>query len=187
MLNPLNWLFGLNKLLVKIETFFLGLTLIALLFFAFLQVVLRNFFDSGINWGDVFARHLVLWIAFFGATLSTREGRHISIDALAKILPDRAKPIVDLFIRFFCIVVCFLLAKAAYKFMLDEKMAATILFAKVPTWYFITIMPIGFTIITYAYFVQFIEVLWKFGGKEKAVARAKGHQELDISVKIKLK
>ncbi|MBI2339871.1 MAG: TRAP transporter small permease [Deltaproteobacteria bacterium] len=187
MLNPLNWLFGLNKLLVKIETFLLGLTLIVLLFFASLQVVLRNFFDSGINWGDVFARHLVLWIAFFGATLSTREGRHISIDALAKVLPARAKPIVDLFIRFFCIVVCFLLAKAAWKFMMDEKGAETILFAKVPTWYFITIMPAGFAVITYAYFVQIVEVLWKFGGGGKAIAKAKEHQEMEISVKIKLK
>src|SRR3990167_6348126 len=102
MLNPLNWLFGLDKLLMKVEGFFLTSILIALLFFAFLQVVLRNFFDSGINWGDVFARHLVLCIAFLGATLSTREGRHIRIDALAKILPKKAQPIVELFISFFC-------------------------------------------------------------------------------------
>ena len=172
---------------MKVEGFFLTSILIALLFFAFLQVVLRNFFDSGINWGDVFARHLVLWIAFLGATLSTREGRHIRIDALAKILPKKAQPIVELFISFFCIVVGFLLAKAAYKFMSDEKMAQTVLFAKVPTWYFITIMPIGFIIITYSYFVQMVELLMKFGGKKTELARAKEHQELDISVKIKLK
>jgi len=187
MLNPLTWLFGFDRLLAKLEGFLLATTLITMLFFAFLQVVLRNLFDTGIIWGDVFARHLVLWVGFFGATLATREGKHIRIDALTKALPKRALPIIELFINIFCIIVGFLLFQAALKFMLDERMAGTILFEEVPTWYFITIMPFGFGVITFRYFIKLVELLMTFGGKKKELKHAQEHQELDISLKIKLK
>lgn len=187
MLNPINWLFGLDRLMSKIEGFLLASVLLTMLFLSFLQVVLRNLFDSGINWGDVFARHLVLWVGFLGATLATREGRHIRIDALIKVLPKKALPIVYLFVNLFCIVVGYLLFRSALKFMLDEKMAATVLFQGFPTWYFILIMPVGFAIITFRYFLKLIEMLLEFGGKKTALKKAREAPALDISLKIKLK
>ena len=51
--------------------FFLGVMILM----AFGQVVLRNVFHTGIEWGDVFLRHMVLWLGFLGATIATGEGR----------------------------------------------------------------------------------------------------------------
>lgn len=187
-MNPIRWLFALNRLSAKVEAFLLVSVLLIALFFAFLQVILRNFFDSGINWGDVFTRHLVLWIGFFGATISTLEDKHIRIDALTKILPKRAIPIVELLICLFCIVVGYLLYLSAYHFVVGEKMALTTLFEGIPTWYFIVIMPVGFGIITFRYLVKFFELLYAFAGKKgEVVAPLVDASELDISVKIKLK
>lgn len=187
-MNPIRLIFGLDRLLARLEGSLLVLILLVALSFSFLQVILRNFFDSGITWGDVFARHLVLWIGFFGATLSTQKDSHIKIDALTKILPKRAIPIVELFINFFCIIVGFLLFLAAVKFMMDEKGAASILFKGVPTWYFILIMPVGFGIITFRYFVKLFEMLFRFAGRKIETAK-KGPEVpgLDISLHIKVK
>jgi len=55
---------------------------------AFLQIVLRNFFNTGLSGGDPLLRNLVLWIGFIGATLATREGKHINIDVVSRWLPS---------------------------------------------------------------------------------------------------
>lgn len=134
-----------------------------------------------------FARHMVLWVGFFGATLATQEGRHIRIDALTKLISKRWMPIIELFIFMFCITVGFLLFCAAYKFTVDEKMAGTILFEDIPTWCFIVIMPVGFGIITFRYFLKVIELFLKFSGRKVPGPKAGEPSEIDISVKIKVK
>lgn len=185
LLNPVLLMDRFNRLLSQLESFLLGSTLLLALGFAFLQVILRNFFDTGISWADVFTRHLVVWIGFFGATLSTQLNKHICIDALAKIVPKKYKIIIDLLIGFFCVVVGSLLTNSAYKFVIDEKMSGSILFEQVPTWYFMVIMPAGFAIITFRYFVRMVDLLYQFAGRKKPTDKAP--QELELSVKIRLK
>lgn len=189
----LRLILGLNRLLCRVESFLLGFTLIVMLGFASLQVILRNFFDTGIGWGDVFARHLVLWVGFFGATLATNESRHIRIDALLKIIPKKWQPLVEVFGYCFCIVVGLLLMDAAYKFMSDEKMAATILFSDIPTWYFISIMPIGFALISFRYVVLLMQLLMRFAGIKVPASKVAGQTSasddgaFEISLKLKIK
>ena len=48
------------------------------------QIVLRNFFDIGIIWIDPLLRVLVLWTALVGATVASRENKHIRIDLLSR-------------------------------------------------------------------------------------------------------
>lgn len=187
ILKPLSILFTLNKILIKLERFLLSALLITMLFFASLQVFLRNFFDTGIEWADVFARHLVLWVGFFGATLATQDNRHIRIDALTKVISKKWQPLIEVFITIFCIIVSYLLAMAALKFTLDEKMAETVLFEGIPTWYFIAIMPIGFGLISFRLVIKLIEILLNFGGKKvEDVYETDDDSEIDFSVNIKL-
>ena len=74
----------LDSYLARIEEFLLILILSSMVIFSFLQVVFRNIFSEGIPWADIFLRHLVLWIAFIGAALTTRYEKHISIDILSR-------------------------------------------------------------------------------------------------------
>ncbi|MBI2341120.1 MAG: TRAP transporter small permease subunit, partial [Deltaproteobacteria bacterium] len=69
----------LDKALSRTISVFLILAMAAMIVLGFLQVVLRNFFGSGISWADVTVRHLVLWVGFFGAVLATIENRHITL------------------------------------------------------------------------------------------------------------
>ncbi|MCP5463505.1 MAG: TRAP transporter small permease [Deltaproteobacteria bacterium] len=186
-LNPFKILFSIDRGLVKIETFLLVLSLLTLLVFAFLQVVLRNFFDTGIHWADVFNRLLVLWIGFFAATVGAKENRHLSLEVLTKFLPERAKPIVSIFTSLFVIVVACMLAVASLDFYKDQMMyeANDLLFEGVPKAYFSIIFPIGFGLISFRYFVKLLEEIYTFAGGDRAYPHDCDEVEIDLSIKMR--
>lgn len=186
-LNPFKVIFAIDNFLVKIEKFLLIVTLITLLLFAFLQVVLRNVFDSGILWADVFNRLLVLWVGIFAATIAAKENRHLSLEVLTKFLPERAKPPVNFFVNLFVIVVTALLTYYSYLFFQDQLMfeADDLLFTGVPKAYFSIIFPIGFGLICFRYFVKLLEGIYKFAGGDKAYPKSKDGIEIDVKIKMK--
>ena len=122
----------MNKILAKFdlsleyaENVIIVATLSSMVILAFLQVVLRNFFDTGLLWGDILLRHLVLWVGFFGASLATRQEKHINVDILTKLLPSKVVPYVKLVVNIFAVVINIILAKASWIFLSFEKEAGT--------------------------------------------------------------
>jgi len=148
---------SINNIVAKIETIFLIIILLTMIFLAFLQVILRNFFSSSILWGDTFLRHLVLWVGFIGASLATKENRHINIDALSRLLSKTKKRIVVIVVNFFSASVCFFLMRAAITFIKSEKQAGTTLFADIPTWIFQLIIAIGFGLMMFRFLIHSLE------------------------------
>ncbi|MEO8168802.1 MAG: TRAP transporter small permease subunit, partial [bacterium] len=112
---------AIEKNLVKAETGFLVLFFGAMIILSFLQVILRNFFGTGLLWADTLVRHLVIWVGFMGAAIATHEGRHISIDALTKFFSPRWTAVSQILTSLFAIVVCYYLADAALVFLRDEQ------------------------------------------------------------------
>lgn len=125
--------------------------LLAMVAFVVLQVVLRNVFDSGISWADVAARHMVLWITFLGAMLATRSRQHISIDALTRAIPKRARNSVRIVLDALACAISLFLAKAALAFVISEKTMGVELFIGIPTWIAECIIPFGFMMIAVEY------------------------------------
>jgi TRAP-type C4-dicarboxylate transport system permease small subunit len=146
-----------NVWIEKTETIMLVLVLGIMVIFAFLQVVLRNIFNEGILWGDIFLRHLVLWVGFLGASLATREQKHINIDLFSRFMSDRGKAYIRLFTNLFSVFICYLLADAGWTFVQDEEMMGTVIFADIPAWYFQTIIPIGFFLMSFRFLVLALE------------------------------
>lgn len=159
----------LNAWIEKTETIVLVAVLTIMVVFAFLQVVLRNIFDEGILWGDIFLRHLVLWVGFLGASLAARETKHINIDLFSRFLSDKGKSISRIVTGLFSVFICLLLTDASWTFVQDEKMMGTEIFNNVPAWYFQIIIPIGFFLMAFRFLVQSIEyVVGLFNRKEVA-------------------
>ncbi len=80
-----------NKVVIffhKIEDYliFIGLFLLALL--PAVEVILRKFFTTGIPSSSEYILHTVLWIAFVGGMITSRENRHLSLS----LGLDKAKP-----------------------------------------------------------------------------------------------
>lgn len=113
---------------------------------AFLQVALRNFFSTGIPWGDIVLRQIVLWLGFLGGTLATSQERHIHIDAFAHFMSPKVRAVVRIFTNLFGAVVCVLLFQAAVRFVQSEIEANTMMFKQIPVWYAEVIIPFGFAL-----------------------------------------
>ena len=47
---------------------------------------------DGYSWAPNVALTLLLWMAFLGASMATYQGRHLTIDAIRKAIPERAMP-----------------------------------------------------------------------------------------------
>jgi TRAP-type C4-dicarboxylate transport system permease small subunit len=143
-----------DSILNKIEGAVLIFLLLVMLFMAFGQVVLRNFFSGGIVWGDILLRHLVLWIGFLGAALATSGERHISIDALTRYLPERLKRAVATLTNIFAAFVCFLLFRASLTFIDFEIANKNTVFGEVPSWIAQIIIPVGFGLLVFHFVVR---------------------------------
>lgn len=143
----------INNWIEKFETFLIVLILGIMVLLAFIQVILRNVFAEGILWGDILLRHLVLWVGFIGASLATREEKHINIDLFTRFLSKGLKEFVRIITNIFAAFICAVLTYAAQNFVLDEKVMGTTIFNDIPVWYFQVIIPFGFMVMSFRFLV----------------------------------
>ncbi len=161
---------AIEKNLVKAETGFLVLFFGAMIILSFLQVILRNFFGTGLLWADTLVRHLVIWVGFMGAAIATHEGRHISIDALTKFFSPRWKAVSQILTSLFAIVVCYYLADAALVFLRDEQASGSDLVLSIPTWVALIVIPTGYGLMAIHFLVKVVEYTMQLLGKDAGAA-----------------
>jgi TRAP-type C4-dicarboxylate transport system permease small subunit len=90
----------IDQLLEKIEGHLIVLILNFMISLSFVQILLRNFFDMEILWGDTLLRQWVLWLGFLGASLAVKHEKHISIEVLTNLSSLYWKRIIKSFTRF---------------------------------------------------------------------------------------
>ncbi len=144
----------IDKWLEKISGWILVSLLGIMIVMAFGQVILRNFFDSSIEWGDIFLRHLVLWVGYFGAVIATGEGRHLRIEFVSKLVPQKIRKIFFIITSIFAGAICYFLMQAAISFVQLEMESKTTLILDLQSWYFIIIIPIGYAMLTFRFIVR---------------------------------
>ena len=130
---------------------------------AFLQILLRNFFSTDLDWGDSLVRNLVLWTGFIGATLATKEGKHINIDVVSRWLPSLGRNIVTLITHLFSFLVCGGLTYAALKFIKNEVQMGSRTFLDLPAWVPELILPVTFILMTFRFGLRFFGNLFEMG------------------------
>lgn len=139
--------------LLAIETFFLLFFLLTAILLSSSQIILRNFFDSGIFWADSALRILVLWIGMIGAMYASRNKKHIRIDILSHYLDKKIRDKIGRVTEFFTSIVCGIVAFYSIEFIQYEYEDGQIAFANVPVWLCEVIIPIAFIIICLRYFM----------------------------------
>jgi TRAP-type C4-dicarboxylate transport system permease small subunit len=140
-----------DEVIDRVEQTLIVTFLSFMILLAFLQIVLRNFFNTGLDWGDSLLRNLVLWIGFMGATLATREGKHINIDLISRWLPPLGKNAITFLIHLFSFSICLLLTYAALKFMKNEAQMGQRTFLNIPVWIPELILPLTFGLMTFRF------------------------------------
>jgi TRAP-type C4-dicarboxylate transport system permease small subunit len=149
-----------DEILERMEHHLLVILLTFMIVTAFLQIILRNFFNTGFAWGDSLVRNLVLWIGFIGATLATKEGKHINIDLISRWMPPRGKIVTDLITQLFSFLVCALLAIAAFKFIRNEALMGQATVFGIPAWVPELILPGTFAVMTFRFGLRFLKNLF---------------------------
>ena len=111
------------------------------------QIVLRDFFDTGIAWADPLMRSLVLWTGMLGALAAVRDDKHIALDVLQRFLSPKAQRAARIVTLGFTAAVCavdgVLRLSTAWRSISAESAQAGVV-SNVPAWLPEAILPIGF-------------------------------------------
>lgn len=136
---------GAARWLERIETGSIALLVLAMVVLASAQIVLRNFFDSGLAWADPLLRAMVLWAAMLGALAAARDDKHIGIDFVAHFVHGRTRRVLRAISLLFATGIA--AAMAWYGVGLVQlDYAGTSAIAGIPNWCIEAIIPVGFTL-----------------------------------------
>ncbi len=152
----------------RFEEWILTSLLLGMASLAFMQILLRNLFGTGLVWADPLLRQMLLWLALTGAVVATGEGRDIAVDALRRLLPDRLRGWVDLFVHAFSGGVGVLLTCATFMVFYGEFMAGHggDVAPGLPLWASLLTMPVAFLLITIRSFLSFLRALQSLTGSK---------------------
>ena len=163
----------INFFLGKIENGLLCLIIATMIGLAVLEIVLRYGFKINFLWKHLLLQNLTLWMCFLGAALASSERRHISIDALNRILPASITRYTGYIIDVLSLIIVGILAYFGFDFLIEEqKSPATI--GIIPMWWVKTIIPFGFVLIGIHLILQ---ICIKLTGKEQLMEDAEGEHE----------
>ena len=137
------------RLLQRLEEGVIALLLGSLVVFGSTQIVLRNFFHSGLLWADPLMRHIVLWLGCLGAAAATSEVRQIHIDVFTRLLPERARPARRMVVYTATAAAAFALGVAALRLVVDERAFGDVAFGILPIWVLQTVLPFSLFVISY--------------------------------------
>lgn len=155
----------LSRLISQVETALVSLLLCAMVFLVLFQIILRNFFSTGVTGGAEIVRHLVLWVAFIGAAMAARSESHLKIDVAYRILPSNMKQIVNVLTGAFTTTVCAILFYASIRFLLVDFHAGTVIaFHDTPTWILEIVIPLGYFAVMLWFLVRSLNICLQWIG-----------------------
>jgi TRAP-type C4-dicarboxylate transport system permease small subunit len=138
----------INRIVSAVEDILIVLFLGVMVIMVMLQVIMRNMYQSGIVGGDDLVRHLVLWIAFFGAGVATRSNAHVRMDALTNFMPERLLKYSDVVVSLFSFIISAIMVYASVKFLYIEYQShGHSPFLNLPLWMLQSILPVGYLLL----------------------------------------
>jgi C4-dicarboxylate transporter, DctQ subunit len=141
----------------KFENWALLVGILIMLVFGATQVLLRNIINSGIDGVDPLVRCMVLWIGFIGASLATRQGKHINMDMISKVITNKKLlTLRTFFINSISLILSSILLYASVHYTFQEAENNMEAFWGVPTWVIFIIVPISTCAMTVRIFISLI-------------------------------
>ncbi len=122
----------LDRQLARGEAAIAATVLLLMIVIAAAQATLRNLTNFDLDfanialermaWADSFLQKGTLWLAFFGASLSTYDEKHIAIDVIPRLSPPRMKQFLRAIVSTFGAVTCFYLGRVFWLSVLNNAM-----------------------------------------------------------------
>ena len=164
-MKVLKWI---DKRLVSLERWVIISFLSLMVIFTFIQVCLRGLYTHGhvqwanelmgrIDWSEPLVRLLVLWLTFLGASLITGENKHIKIDLFSTLLPKKWRPVREFIISIVCVIISATMLFVCAGYVKIEMQFGGTLFLSLPSWIGELILPVGFALILFRFFLKTVE------------------------------
>ena len=165
MMDALRWF---DKIIARIEGWLIIMFLWLMVIFTFVQVCLRALYTHGhvqwanclmghLDWSEPFVRLLFLWLTFLGASLVTRDKKHIKIDLFGSLLPQKWLPVREFILSTVCVLISVILLKVCVGYVRMEMDFGQTLFSNFPAWIGELIIPVGFTLILFRFILRSID------------------------------
>ena len=135
----------------RFEDALLVILLGGMILLASTQILLRNLFDLGLVWIDPALRTMVLWLGLVGASIASRENRHIRIDILSRFFRRRTDLAIQGLVMLFSASVCLSIAGHGTRWLRLEYLDRLIGFAGIPAWIPEIVIPLSFTLMGLRY------------------------------------
>ena len=148
------WWDRLDRAARFLETWLIVVILGGLILLGAAQIVLRNFFSIGFAWSDGLTRLAVLWLGLLGALAASRDGRHITMGAVTRFLPQRWQVVAGVGGDWFAAIVCGALAWFSWTFVSDSREFGDTLLGDVPAWWLQLIMPVAFALMAWRFLLH---------------------------------
>jgi TRAP-type C4-dicarboxylate transport system permease small subunit len=130
------------------EQVLLAVLVVGMVFVSALQIVLRNFFSSGIRWAEPMLGASLLWMTMLGALAATSGDRHITMDVVAQFLPPRGRAGVQALTSLFAAAVCGGLAAAGWRYVALQREMGGMALPSVPQWTIYVVVPVCFALMS---------------------------------------
>ena len=153
-------LHAIDRVIAAIEKVVVVLMVVVLVGLPLVQIILRATGQGGLPWGHEVVRVLVMWLAFFGASLATRERRHITIDLLDRVITPGTKAVFNLVTQGVAMIVLAYLARTGWTFVnLQKEMGDKSAVLGIPEWIACVVIPLSLAIMTWRLAVGIAEDL----------------------------
>jgi C4-dicarboxylate transporter, DctQ subunit len=162
-------LYRIERIIYNIELTAIVILLLSLSIFAFIQVILRNFFDYSIIWMTVYNSMALLLLALLGASLATTsfERSHINIDLLQGFLKFPYNRYMNAFLTLVASLACLLFSSFSVHYVLVTKSVGKIEAAiNTPEWVIALAFPVCLLSMSYKFFMCFLTDLIAIKTKE---------------------
>lgn len=137
----------LKKILRRFEETIASAALALMVLLPLAEIVVRRAFHAGIPGSGPFVQHLTLWVAFLGAALAEREGRHLALATTTFIAAGAWRRGAEIFAATVAAAVAALLTRACVDLVRIDRGAGGMIALGVPVWVGELVLPVSFTLI----------------------------------------
>lgn len=147
---------GFLRLIRNLDKYLGSLILYFMVIIVVAQVVLRSLFSIPLIGAIELAQYSLIAITFISASYATRDGEHICMAEIQRMLPKKAQFMIDLFVHLGGMICFVLVSYSAVLSTIKNFWNITPLGMPIPLFFLPTIL--GFIFLSLEYFIETVQM-----------------------------
>ena len=139
-----------RKILVNLDAIITGTTLTLCVIIANVNVIMRYFFNSPLQWNDEVVTGLFVWTVFIGSAYAYRKHAHLGVDIIVKFLKPKSRAVVQDIVAVLELAILIMLTVISAQYVHNQIYIRGVYkpyvtdILRFPKWYISLAVPVGF-------------------------------------------